>query len=73
MQDRILAVGFKLKKMNPQKLFRHVAHVQGGTEAETGVHEKNHRRAICYRRLLSNYSENEIDAANPSAKKGRLG
>ena len=61
MQDQMLNLGHKLKIINPQKIFQYVAHVQGGTHAEMGVHKKDHRRSICYQKLLSEYSEEKTE------------
>ena len=61
MQDRLLERGYRIARVNTGQLFRHVAHVQGGTHAEIGVHNTNHRRAIYYRKLVSSYANGEQD------------
>ena len=61
MQDQMLNLGHKLKIINPQKIFQYISHVQGGTHAELGVHKKDHRRSICYQKLLSEYSAEKIE------------
>ncbi len=73
MQDKLLNLGYKLKKINTQELFQHVSHVQGGTPAEMGVHDKGHRRTISYQRLISNYSREEIGKGVHADKNSRLG
>ncbi len=73
MQDQLLDRGYKLKKVSPRKLFQHVSHVQGGTPAEMGVHNKDHRRAICYQNLVSDYSNRGIKETPPAGKKSGLG
>ena len=73
MQDQLHRLGYKLKKVSTRKLFELVSHVQGGTPAEMGAHDKSHRRAISYRKLVSDYSNRDIDDRAHAGKKSGLG
>jgi len=56
MQDELLSRGYKLGTVKPKELFQYVAHIQSGTQAETGLHGKNHRRSVAYQNLITEYS-----------------
>ncbi|MDB5981019.1 MAG: hypothetical protein JWQ69_2034 [Pseudomonas sp.] len=52
LQDRMVALGYKIKFLSPRKLFSYLDHIQSGTVSAMGGYQKNHRRMKTYNQLL---------------------
>lgn len=61
MQDKLRESGFTLVHLRTKEVFSFLSHVQSGTHAEMGVHEKDHRRVRALEELIGRYSQNTIE------------
>jgi hypothetical protein len=52
LQDRMVALGYKIKFLSPRKIFQYLDHVQAGTVSASGGYDVNHRRTKMYKNML---------------------
>ena len=52
LQERMVALGYKIKFISPRKLFRYLDHIQSGTVSARGGYSENHRRVHMYNQLM---------------------
>ncbi|MBC7698773.1 MAG: glycosyltransferase [Bacteroidia bacterium] len=58
LQDKMLALDYKIECISPPKLFRYLDHIQSGTVAAAGGYHQNHRRTKMYNDILEKISKN---------------
>ena len=52
MQDQLAGLKFNKVIISAKLIFQHLSHVQSGSNAEIGVYNKDHRRAIAFNQLV---------------------
>ncbi|MGV8920058.1 MAG: glycosyltransferase [Pseudomonas sp.] len=52
LQERMVALGYKVKVLSPRKMFRYLDHVQSGTVSAQGGYAKDHRRVQMYKQFM---------------------
>lgn len=54
LQDRLVALGHKIKFLSPRTMFSYLDHLQSGTVSAAGGYADNHRRVKVYNRKFKN-------------------
>lgn len=51
LQDRMMALNYKIGLISPRKIFRYLDHIQSGTVSAMGGYSDNHRRVKMYNQI----------------------